>query len=154
MNSKPLKGLVFNLAKPKPKRVSKGKVLTRKLMCICTKTEDGQFKANLRIVSNTKRVTNILIPFTPASHSCKGKERVFTKKLDKHGKRICRIRNHEQAMFAPAKSNLYTPFCEDWVYQGHLVKIGKQLYFDIKEAVWHKDFVKDDLDINEEDIHL
>ena len=151
--NKPIKGLVFKLAKPKPKRVSKGKILTKRVYCICTKSGD-EFKAILRIISKTQRVTNIVIPFTLASYNCTGKERVFTKKLDEHGKRVCHIRTPDQARIAPSKSILYTPFCEDWVYSGYLVQIKGQRYFDIKEAIWHKDFCKVDLDIPEDDIKI
>lgn len=150
--SNPIKGLVFRLATPKRKRVVRGKPLTKKVYCVCV-NDDG-FKAELRLVSKTQKVTNIRIPFTLASYSCNGKERVFTKKLDEHGKRICHIRNHEQAMVAPVKSRLYTPFCEDWVYEGYVVKIKSQMYFEIKNAIWHKDFVKVDLDIDEETLKL
>lgn len=152
--SKPIKGLVFRLAKPKTKRTSiKGKTLTKLVYCVCVKSED-EFKANLRIVSKTQRVTNIVIPFTLASYDCTGKIRVFTKKLDKHGKRVCHIRTPDQAAIAPKRSVLCTPFCEDWVYSGYIVQIRGQRYFDIKEAIWHKDFVKEDLDIHEEDIKI
>ena len=147
--SKPLKGLVFNLAKPKPKRVSKGKILTKKIMCICVRS-DNEFKANIRIIKDAK-IVNMIIPFTLSSYSCKGKERVFTKK---QGKRICHIRTPEQAKLAPVKSNLYTPFCEDWVYDGYLVRIKSQLYFEIKNAIWHKDFIKEDIEIPEEEIKV
>ena len=150
--SKPLKGLVFNLAKPKPKRVSKGKILTKKIMCICVMS-DNEFKANIRIIKDAK-IVNMIIPFTLSSYSCKGKERVFTKKQDERGKRICHIRTPEQAKLAPVKSNLYTPFCEDWVYDGYLVRIKSQLYFEIKNAIWHKDFIKEDIEIPEEEIKV
>lgn len=152
--SKPIKGLVFKLAAPKPKRATKAKRLTNIVYAICVQSEDGNFKANLRIVSNTQRITNISIPFTPESYSCKGKERVFTKKLDEHGKRVCHIRTPDQAKIAPVNSILYTPFCEDWVYSGHIVKSQGKRYFDIKEAIWHKDFAKVDLDIKEDEITL
>ena len=47
-----------------------------------------------------------------------------------------------------------TPFCEDWVYSGYLVRIGKLNYFQIKEAIWHKDFVKETLEVPAEEIKL
>lgn len=153
MSKKPITGLTFKLVQPKKKRESKSKTLTKLVYAVCVKSEDN-FKANLRIVSNKQRITNMVVPFTPASHSCKGKERVFTKKTDKRGKRICHIRNIEQAKLAPIKSVLYTPFCEDWVYSGHIVKIDKSIYFDIKDAIWHKDFCKEDLDIKEDEIKI
>jgi hypothetical protein len=152
--SKPLVRLAFKLASPKKKRVSKGKILTKKVCCVCMMSEDGEFKANLRIIGDRQKVTNLLVPFTLNSYSCKNKERVFTKKKDNYGKRICHIRTVEQAKLAPHKSNLYTPFCENWVYEGYLVKIKEQLYFEIKRAIWHKDFCKEDLDINKEDIKI
>lgn len=152
--SKPVKGLMFRLAQPKTKRTVATKALTKKIYCVCVMSEDGEFKANLRIVSNKLKITNLCVPFTLASYSCKGKERVFSKKLDERGKRICYIRTPDQAKVAPSKSLLYTPFCEDWVYSGKLVQIKGQRYFDIAEAIWHKDFCQEDLDIQEKDIKL
>ena len=152
--SKPLKDLAFKVAKPKPKRVERGEILTKKVYCTCVMSEGGEFKANLRIISEKLKVTNLQIPFTIQSYNCKGKERVFTKKRDKYGKRVCHIRTVEQAKIAPEKSLLYTPFCEDWVYDGYLVRIHGQLYFEIKNAIWHKDFFTEDLDIKEEEIKL
>ena len=151
--NKPLKGFTLKLAKPK--RVSyKPKRLTKLVYATCIQSEDGEFKANLRIVSNTKRITNMCVSFTLDSYALTNKERVFSIKPDKMGKHVCYIRTPLQAKLAPVKSRLYTPFCKDWVYSGYIVRIGKQLYFDIKEAIWHKDFVKQDLDIQEDEIKL
>lgn len=153
MSKKPLTGLSFKLVSPK--RASyKPKKLSKLVYCVCTKSEDGNFKANLRIVSNTNRVTNMCVNFTLKSYQLTDKIRVFTIKPDKNGKHICYIRSPWEASIAPKTSNLYTPFCKDWVYSGHIVRIGKQLYFDVHEAVWHKDFLNIDLDINENDIKI
>lgn len=151
--SKPIKGLTFRLAQPKTKRKSSNKVLTKKVYCICIMSEDSEFKASLRIVSSNLKVTNISIPFTAASYSCKGKERVFSKKFER-GKRICYIRTPDQARLSPDNSILYTPFCEDWVYSGRIVKSKGKREFDIIEAIWHKDFCQENLDIEEKDITL
>lgn len=147
-------GLKFKLAVPK-KRVSyKPKRLTKLVYAVCTQSEDGEFKANLRIVSKTKRVTNMVISFTLESYYLTNKEKVFGIKPDERGKHICYIRTPLEAKLAPKQSKLYTPFCKDWVYSGYVVRIGKQLYFDIHEAVFHKDFVSQDLDINEDEIKI
>ena len=147
--------LKFNPAAiSKKKKTSKGKRISPIVHCVCTKSEDGEYKAILRIVSNAQRVTNMSISFTVESYSTRDKERVFSIKPDKTGKKICYIRTKSQAMLAPKKSNLYTPFCEDWVYSGHIVRIGKLLYFDIKEAIWHKDFYNKDLDIKEDELKI
>ncbi len=151
--NKPKPGLKFKLAAPK-KRVSyKPKKLTKLVYCVCVESE-GHFKANLRIVSDTKRVTNMIIEFTTDSYYSTDKIRVFSIKPDKHGKHVCYIRTPWEASIAPKHSRLYTPFCKDWVYTGYIVRIGKQLYFQIKDAVWHKDFIKEDLDIQESEIKL
>ena len=152
--SKPIKGLVFRLAKPKTKRVSSSKSkLSLLVYCTCIEYE-GEFRAMIKIVSGKRRPTNRVLPFTPESYSCRGKERVFTKKKDKNGKRICYIRTPTDAMIAPSKPILYTPFCEDWVYSGYIVRINGEQYFDIKEPIWHKDFCQVDLDIPAESIKL
>lgn len=154
MNEKVKPGLKFKLATPKKKVSYKPKRISKLVHAICTQSEDGEFKANLRIVSNTKRVTNMCISFTLESYHLTNKERVFTIKPDKRGEHICYIRTPWEAYIAPKKSRLYTPFCKDWVYTGYIVRIGKGLYFDIKNAVWHKDFVTQDLDIPEDEIKL
>lgn len=148
---KPITQLKFKLAQPKKVSYA-AKKLTKLVHCVCTQSEDGEFKANLRIVSNSNRVTNMCISFTLNSYSLKGKERVFTIKPDKHGKHICYIRSPWEAKTAAKTSRLYTPFCKNWVYSGYIVRIDKQLYFEIHEAIWHKDFVKQDLDIPEDAI--
>ena len=151
---KPLNKLKFNpVAKRKRASIAQKKI-SKLVYCVCTQSEDGVFKANLRIISNTKRVTNWCIDFTPKSYSLTDKIRVFTIKPDKMGKIVCYIRTPWQAKIAPRRSTLYTPFCKDWVYSGHIVKAGRLMYFDIKEAIWHKDFVKVDLDIKESDMKL
>lgn len=154
MSKKPLTGLSFKLAVPKKKVSYKSKKLSKLVYAICTQSEDGEFKANLRIVSRTKRVTNMCISFSLKSYYLTDKERVFTIKPDKRGKHVCYIRTPWEAKLAPKNSTLYTPFCKDWVYSGYIVRIGKGLYFDIKDAVWHKDFVTQDLDIPEDEIKL
>lgn len=147
-------GLKFKLAVPKKKASYKPKKLSKLVYAICTQSEDGEFKANLRIVSKTKRVTNMVISFTLKSYHLTDKIRVFAIKPDDTGKHVCYIRTPLEAKIAPKVSRLYTPFCKDWVYSGYIVRAGKQLYFDIKEAIWHKDFVKEDLDIQEDEIKI
>ena len=154
MNSKPKPGLKFKLAVPKKKVSYKPKKLSSLVYCVCVQSEDGEFKANLRIVSNTKRVTNMIVSFTPESYYLTDKERVFTIKPDERGKHVCYIRTPWEAKIAPKASRLYTPFCKDWVYSGYIIRINKQLHFHIKDAIWHKDFCNIDLDIPENDIKL
>lgn len=153
---KELKGLSFKPVETKRTRVSyKPRRLSKLIYAVCVKDkETGEHRAYI-VINNNPHRTILNISFSLDSYSLKGKERVFSKRIDPQTKKhICYIRTPREAAIAPTKSKLYTPFCENWVYSGYIVRIGKQNYFDIKEAIWHKDFIREDLEVNPEDIHL
>ena len=154
MSKKPITGLVFKLAKPKKPKKNLGSKLSNKVYCVCDKSEDGQFKAHLRIISNTQRITTMVIHFTIKSYDLKGKEKVFTKQLNEYGKRTLIYRDKTRAMLSPSRCPNLIPFCEGWVYSGYIVRIHNQMYFDIVEPIWHKDFIKFDIEIKEDDIKI
>ena len=148
------KTLSIQLKPLSKKNTVKSKRLSKLVYCVCTKAEDGEFKARLRLVSKKNASRFVCISFTTASYSLNGKLKVFTIKPDKRGKHVCHIRSDYDAKLAPRKSNTYTSFCEDWVYSGRVVKIGKGFYFDIVEAIFHKDFFHKSLDIPEEEVKI
>lgn len=155
--SKPLIGLSFKPVETKKRKITSSKPhkLSKLIYAVCVKDkETGEYRANIVIVGDPHR-TILNIPFSLDSYSLKGKEKVFSIKLDKQTKKhICYIRTPREAILSGEKSRTVTPFCEDWVYSGYLVRIGKNNYFQIKEAVWHKDFIKENLEVSAEEIKL
>ena len=155
--SKPLIGLSFKPVETKKRKTTSSKPhkLSKLIYAVCVKDkETGEYRANIVIVGDPHR-TILNIPFSLDSYSLKGKEKVFSIKLDKQTKKhICYIRTPREAILSGEKSRTVTPFCEDWVYSGYLVRIGKNNYFQIKEAIWHKDFVKENLEVPVEEIKL
>lgn len=153
---KPIIGLSFKPVETKKKKSTSSKPhkLSKLIYAVCAKNDDGEFRANIVVVDNPHR-TILNIPFTLDSYSLKGKEKVFSIKKDKQTKKhICFIRTPREAILSGETSRTVTPFCEDWVYSGYLVRIGKFNYFQIKEAIWHKDFVKEDLEVKAEELKL
>lgn len=155
--SKPLIGLSFKPVETKKRKTTSSKPhkLSKLIYAVCVKDkESGEYRANIVVVGDPHR-TILNIPFSLDSYSLKGKEKVFSIKLDKQTKKhICYIRTPREAILSGEKSRTVTPFCEDWVYSGYLVRIGKLNYFQIKEAVWHKDFIKENLEVSAEEIKL
>ena len=154
---KPLIGLSFKPVETKKRKTTSGKPhkLSKLIYAVCVKDKNsGEYRANIVIVGDPHR-TILNIPFFFFFYSLKGKEKVFSIKLDKQTKKhICYIRTPREAILSGEKSRTVTPFCEDWVYSGYLVRIGKLNYFQIKEAVWHKDFIKENLEVPAEEIKL
>ena len=155
--SKPIIGLSFRPVESKKRKSTSKKPhrLSKLIYAVCIKDKTSkEFKAKVVVIGNPHR-TILTIPFSPSSYDLRGKEKVFSIKLDKQTKKhICFIRTPREAILSSEKSKTVTTLCEDWVYSGFLVRIEKQNYFDIKDAVFHKDFVKEDLEVKAEDIHL
>lgn len=155
--SKPLIGLSFKPVETKKRKTTSSKPhkLSKLIYAVCVKDkETGEYRANIVIVGDPHR-TILNIPFSLDSYNLKGKEKVFSIKLDKQTKKhICYIRTPREAILSGEKSRTVTPFCEDWIYSGYFVRIGKNNYFQIKEAIWHKDFVKENLEVPAEEIKL
>ena len=124
--------------------------LSKLIYAVCSRN-DGKYRANIIVVGDHRTIINV--PFSLDSYNLKGKEKVFSKRIDPQTKKhICFIRSPREAILSCSKSRTVTPFCEDWVYSGYLVRIGKSNYFQIKEAIWHKDFVKENLEVPADEI--
>jgi len=153
--SKPIIGLSFKPVETKKKTRSTytPHKLSKLIYAVCVKNKTtGEFRANILVVDNPHR-TILNVPFSLDSYDLKGKEKVFSIKPDKQTKKhICFIRTPREAILSGSKSRTVTPFCEDWVYSGYLVRIGKNNHFQIKEAIWHKDFIKENLEVPADEI--
>lgn len=150
---KEIKGLTFKPIESKRTRSSyKPRRLSKLIYAVCVKDTDD-FRAHI-VVTGTHR-SILSVPFDLESRSLKGKEKVFSKSIDKQTKKhICFIRTPWEALMSGKTSRTLTPFCEGWVYSGYLVRIGKSNYFQIKEAIFHKDFVKENIAVKEEELKL
>lgn len=149
---KPIIGLSFKPVETKKKvrNTYKPHKLSKLIYAVCSR-DDGAYRANIIVIGEHRIILNV--PFSLDSYNLKGKEKVFSKSIDPQTKKhICFIRTPREAMLSGEKSRTVTPFCEGWVYSGYLVRIGKSNYFQIKEAIWHKDFVKENLEVPADEI--
>ena len=95
---------------------------------ICVKHND---KLCAEVIIDGKKT---IIPFTKDSFDTKGKEKIFTKTADKHGRIICIIRSKDHAIQFPESNEFYTPVRERYKYSGNIVSNGNIKYFDIVET--------------------
>lgn len=119
--------------KPVPKKrettgiTKKGKITTG----VCFKDIDDIFKIHVTIDGSSDRV----LEFTPKSYDLKDKTYVFQKKPNKDGKYVCRVRSENSAKYAPGNPDVYTPFCQNWVYKGYVCTINDKTMFDVTDIV-------------------
>ena len=124
--------LKFGLKPVIKKREATGIKKERKITTgVCFKDEDGIFKIHVVIDGSANRV----LEFTPNSYELRGKTHVFQKTPNKDGKYICRIRSEASAKYAPGNPETYTPFCQNWVYKGHVCTIYNKVMFDVTDIV-------------------
>lgn len=114
---------------PKPKKKPQVTKCTNMAYCVCVKRDDGYY-ARINTSKGEKE-----IDFTPKSHNLKDRLIVFTKKLDKNKKPICVHRNEVTARYSPGISSQYTPFNNNYIYSGYVVKRNGIYYFDMKECI-------------------
>lgn len=120
-------GFAF-VAKP-PKKKTYDKRYTNIAYCVC-QLIDGKYVAAVNLKED-----NQIMDFTPKSYDLKNRLIVFTKKLDKNGKPISIYRSELEARHSPGIPRQYTPFCENYVYSGYIVKKDGKHYFDMKDLV-------------------
>ena len=124
--------LKFGLKPVPKKRETTGIKKERKITTgVCFKDVDDIFKIHVVIDGSANRV----LEFTPNSYDLKDKTHVFQKKPNKDGKYICRIRSEASAKYSPGNPDIYTPFCQNWVYKGHIVTINDKVMFDVTDIV-------------------
>lgn len=112
-----------------PKKKVYDKRYTTIAYCICKKI-DGKYYAAVNLKED-----NQIMEFTPKSYDLKNRLIVFSTKLDKNGKPICIYRSELEARHSPGVPRQYTPFCDNHVYSGHIVKKDGKHYFDMKELM-------------------
>ena len=97
---------------------------------------NGEYKA---IVNNSENDSDkLILPFTEKSLSLKGKEYVFSKAKDKHGRRVCVIRNYIDANLNPGTDTQYDAVIENLLLIGHIIREDGKMYFNYEElAAYH-----------------
>lgn len=131
-------GFTFKAVKPKKKRSSNTyKRITKLCYCECVADENGEWKAKISLKNDIINPDIMLLPFTEKSYNLKGKTIVFSTQKDKLGIPIQIIRTQLHATVYPGTPEQYTPFRENFIYKGYVVRYKDVLYFDIVEAIGH-----------------
>lgn len=136
-----LKDVSFKLSIPKVKKETKNsKIVNNLLYCLSFKDDNGIWKAEV----NTKNINGypnkFICEFTENSHKLKGKENLFYTKKDKKGHWVRLILTKQDAMCFEGSPLTYSPFCENNIYCGYLVKVNGVIQFDLIEFVGIKKY--------------
>lgn len=110
--------------------------------------EDGTYKVSISMKNDPNYPDLLVIPFTERSYNIVGRTTVFTREVDKHGKRTRYIRSEANAKFIPGDPNRYIPFAHNWVVKGHIARENGILKFDFDDIITIKGY---DVFINDED---
>lgn len=134
-----LKLVPFKVAVPKPKRnktsdgikrtsnkIEKGKVF---------QDEDGTYKIAITLQDGSINPDLKVLEFTERSYDLTGKTNVFSRTLDKNGRRTRFIRTITYARHMPGLPEQYIPFAPNWIVRGYIVKDNGILKFDFKSLV-------------------
>lgn len=113
----------------------KDKVVSKLLYCICV-LQEGEFMAHINTKGTEDFEDIVCLPFTEESKSCKGKNKVFNINPTSYGDKICIMRN-EDDMRHTMPTEQYTPFRNNYVYSGKIVRINGKHYFNIEECFNH-----------------
>lgn len=132
-------GFVFNPVenRHKKKNNSNGtRKSNKKFYCVCTQTSPDEYIAVVKTKVNNI-LSDITYSFSPRSYELKGKEIVFTKNAKLYGQIACIRRTKEVANSFPGLPEQYTPFRNNWIYSGYIIKLDGKEYFDITETIGH-----------------
>lgn len=131
---------------PKTKKRSQTTKCSNIVHCICVKRADGYYA----LINTTKG--EMEIDFTPKSHSLKDRLIVFTKKLDNNKKPIAIYRTEMHAKHSPGLPSQYTPFNNNYIFSGYIVKRKNIYYFDAKDCIGpysvHSSLVSEKIKLN------
>lgn len=109
--------------------------LTNKVYCACIK-DSNEFKACVKLPNNTDFPDCLILDFTEESKKLIGKTDIFSCNPDKTGKYLHIIRTELDSSYY-TNPELYTPFREEYVYSGYIVKIQNKMFFDVLDIIAH-----------------
>lgn len=134
-----LRLMPFKVAVPKPKRnrtsdgikrttnkIIKGKVF---------QDDDGIFKVAINMQNDPIHPDLRVLEFTEQSYNLTSKTNVFSRTVDKNGRRTRFIRNETNAKYMPGLPEQYIPFAPNWIVRGYIVKDNGITKFDFKSLV-------------------
>ena len=134
-----VKLIPFKVAVPKTKRnkTSDGiKRVTNKIVKgKVFQDENGVYKVAIKMQENTANPDLLILEFTEKSYDLTGKTNVFSRTVDKKGRRTRYIRNEFDARFMPGLPERYIPFAPNWIVRGYIVKDNGVTKFDFKSLI-------------------
>lgn len=134
-----LKLAAFKVSVPKPKRKKVNDGITRTSNKIVKgkvfQDEDGTFKVSINMVNDPVHPDLRILEFTERSYDLTGKTNVFSRTVDKKGRRTRYIRNAVYAKHMPGLPEQYIPFAPNWIVRGYIVKDQGISKFDFKSLV-------------------
>lgn len=144
----------LKVAVPKPKRnrtsdgikrttnkIVKGKVF---------QDEDGTFKISINMENDPVHPDLRILVFTERSYDLTCKTNVFSRTVDKHGRRTRFVRNPTNAKFMPGLPEQYIPFAPNWIVRGYIVDDNGIRKFDFKGLVGIDDYTIDGLQLEDD----
>ena len=134
-----LKLMPFKVAVPKPKRNktsdgikrSSNKIVKGKVF----QDEDGTFKVAIDMQKDEAHPDLRILEFTERSYDLTDKTNVFSRTVDKYGRRTRFIRSEINAKFMPGLPEQYIPFAPNWIVRGYIVNDNGTMKFDFKSLV-------------------
>ena len=126
-------GLRFKLAEPKKRNSKPVRVSNHIYNGVCFK-EGEVWKIHVPYPDDTQMIA---LEFTEKSYSLK-RPVVFKHGRDKEGRYHMVVRQEREYKYSPGLDTQYTPFCEDFVYKGYIVRIYDKLYFDMIDIIGKK----------------
>lgn len=147
--------LPFKVAVPKPKRNKTFDTIKRTTNKLVRgkvfQDTDGIFKIAISIQKDSPSPDLYVLEFTERSYDLTGKTNVFTRTLDKDGRRTRIIRSELDAKFMPGLPETYIPFAPNWIVKGYIVTDNGSTKFDFKGLVGIGDYNIENINNNEED---
>lgn len=114
--------------------------VSKKVYCICIEKSPNEFVAHVDMKNDPDFSDILELPFSEKSYNLKGKEVVFTVNKDDKGKSIMLVRNKRLANIFPGLPIQYTPFKNNYVYSGYVIKVKGNYYFDVIDIHSHKSY--------------
>lgn len=118
----------------KPKRIPKKNRASRRCLAVVIKN-DGKFYAKIPYNNSEDCDEFYILPFTEESLSLKGKDYVFSTKLDEYGKRVCVIRDSVWCKLHPGIPEQYDVLIENILICGYMVRIDGVLHFKYEHLI-------------------
>lgn len=135
----PLRLVQFKVAVPKHKRTRTSDGIKRDsnkiVKAVVFQAEDGTYKVSINMENDPVHPDLRILDFTERSFDLTGKVNVFSRTVDKHGRRTRFVRNRLDAKFMPGLPEQYIPFAPNWTVRGYIVLDNGIKKFDFKSLV-------------------